>query len=530
MAHPIRPDSVVVMDNFYTTTVYEKGAEVIRMTHTLLGERAFRRGMDAYFANFDGQAVTCDDFRVTMAKAAENDGNEAAARLLLSSFGRWYDQHGTPRVEARLEWVPDEGGTAVLHFRQSAPQSMVVPSKPPQPFVIPIRMGFFDESTGLHITYPVEGTPTSGSVASPSSCATTGTTTALQRAASDDGSVLLLHGDTAVLEFEAATLRLRGVPRTAVPSLLRGLSAPVHLHVDLQSWPVAGTLEDCRTVGVTSSQQQQHLRLQQRRDPKMRVLAARMVSDADAVSRYDAAQQLGLELLRQVYTALLPAATTAAAEASGGGDKRQEATAAAASVVEGDGLFLDLYERVLDDDKTDLALRAQVLSCVRARGWFWCWWLLVLLRRLLLLVFLMLMLMLVALVAVRLLHVWVLVAVGSCGLVEKRDPRPPWLAPAAHVLRLILRGVFACSAIACVRRLRRALPAAAHAAELYDARFARTADQCVPFNGRLGLACDARDPGRSLWGQAAAPLHGRVMVNSNGTLLSVLVLSVGGGC
>ena len=69
MSHPIRPESYISMDNFYTATVYEKGAEVVRMMHTLLGSEGFRRGMDLYFERHDGQAVTCDDFRAAMADA-----------------------------------------------------------------------------------------------------------------------------------------------------------------------------------------------------------------------------------------------------------------------------------------------------------------------------------------------------------------------------------------------------------------------------------------------------------------------------
>lgn len=91
MAHPIRPNVYEEINNFYTMTVYEKGAEVVRMYETLLGRDGFRRGMDLYFARHDGQAVTCDDFRVAMADANGAD---------LTQFGRWYEQAGTPRVQA----------------------------------------------------------------------------------------------------------------------------------------------------------------------------------------------------------------------------------------------------------------------------------------------------------------------------------------------------------------------------------------------------------------------------------------------
>jgi aminopeptidase N len=92
MAHPVRPDSFVEINNFYTVTVYEKGAEVVRMYQTLLGREGFRKGMDLYFERHDGQAVTCDDFRAAMADANGRD---------LTQFERWYSQAGTPVVRPR---------------------------------------------------------------------------------------------------------------------------------------------------------------------------------------------------------------------------------------------------------------------------------------------------------------------------------------------------------------------------------------------------------------------------------------------
>ncbi|MCW8108454.1 aminopeptidase N [Alteromonas ponticola] len=102
MSHPIRPDEVIEMNNFYTVTVYDKGAEVIRMLHTLLGKERFRAGMDEYFNRYDGQAVTCDDFLSAMQTATDLD---------LAHFSRWYSQSGTPeitvsqKVSADKTWV-----------------------------------------------------------------------------------------------------------------------------------------------------------------------------------------------------------------------------------------------------------------------------------------------------------------------------------------------------------------------------------------------------------------------------------------
>jgi len=95
MAHPVRPDHYIEIGNFYTTTVYEKGAEVVRMIHTLIGAQNFRKGMDLYFVRHDGQAVTCDDFVRAMADASGAD---------LSQFMRWYGQAGTPALEVTGEY------------------------------------------------------------------------------------------------------------------------------------------------------------------------------------------------------------------------------------------------------------------------------------------------------------------------------------------------------------------------------------------------------------------------------------------
>jgi aminopeptidase N len=108
MAHPIRPDAVMEMNNFYTVTVYDKGSEVIRMQHTLLGEQGFRKGMDLYFERFDGQAVTCDDFVQAMEDANQYD---------LSVFRNWYSQSGTPRVVVEDLYNVDEQSYE-LSFKQ----------------------------------------------------------------------------------------------------------------------------------------------------------------------------------------------------------------------------------------------------------------------------------------------------------------------------------------------------------------------------------------------------------------------------
>ncbi|MGY0623658.1 MAG: aminopeptidase N, partial [Paraglaciecola chathamensis] len=111
MAHPIRPEEVIEMNNFYTVTVYDKGAEVIRMMHTLLGVDGFRKGVDLYFERFDGQAVTCDDFVQAMQDATDID---------LTHFRLWYSQSGTPKVTV-TDTFEQSSGRYTLTFTQSTP-------------------------------------------------------------------------------------------------------------------------------------------------------------------------------------------------------------------------------------------------------------------------------------------------------------------------------------------------------------------------------------------------------------------------
>ena len=136
LAHPIRPDSYQEISNFYTATVYNKGAEVIRMMRTLVGPARFRAGTDLYFDRHDGEAATCEDF----VKAIE-DG----AGIDLGQFRLWYSQAGTPRVTARLDHVDD---VATLTLTQSVPPSPGQGEK--QSMVIPLKIALFDPATGRH--------------------------------------------------------------------------------------------------------------------------------------------------------------------------------------------------------------------------------------------------------------------------------------------------------------------------------------------------------------------------------------------
>lgn len=192
MAHPVRPDSYVAIDNFYTATVYEKGAEVVRMMQTLVGREGFAQGLGLYFERHDGQAVTCDDFAQAIADA--NPGSALAMRL--DTFKRWYSQAGTPRLIARGRYdAPSR--TYTLGLEQQCDASPGQPVK--QPYVLPVAMGLIG-LTGRHLPLQLEG-----------ESRPVGTERVL------------------VLDERQGYYTFVNVDEEPVPSLLRGFSAPVHL-------------------------------------------------------------------------------------------------------------------------------------------------------------------------------------------------------------------------------------------------------------------------------------------------------------
>jgi aminopeptidase N len=134
LAHPVRPNSYIEISNFYTATVYNKGAELIRMMHTILGSDKFRAGCDLYFDRHDGQAVTCEDFVRAMEDASGAD---------LSRFRLWYSQAGTPRVRATIH---SSGGKVAVRLEQEVPATPGQPDKKPMP--IPLQLALFDEASG----------------------------------------------------------------------------------------------------------------------------------------------------------------------------------------------------------------------------------------------------------------------------------------------------------------------------------------------------------------------------------------------
>jgi aminopeptidase N len=136
LAHPIRPESYMEIGNFYTATVYSKGAEVIRMMHTMLGAERFRKGTDLYFAEHDGKAATCEDFVGAM---------EEGGGIDLTAFRRWYEQAGTPKLKAAIRM---DGETAVLSLEQTVPPTPGQTLKAVMP--LPLKLALFDRATGEH--------------------------------------------------------------------------------------------------------------------------------------------------------------------------------------------------------------------------------------------------------------------------------------------------------------------------------------------------------------------------------------------
>jgi aminopeptidase N len=190
MAHPIRPDHYVEVNNFYTATVYQKGAAVIRLYHTLLGEAGFQKGMRLYVERHDGQAVTCDDFRAAMADANGAD---------LEQFGRWYSQSGTPVVAVQGRHDA-EARSYTLELRQHTPPTHDQPSK--LPLVIPFAVGLLG-TDGRSLPLQLEGEPEPGAAT----------------------RVLLLTGARESFTFV-------NVAAPPVPSLLRDFSAPVKVEYE----------------------------------------------------------------------------------------------------------------------------------------------------------------------------------------------------------------------------------------------------------------------------------------------------------
>ncbi|MFZ5560460.1 MAG: aminopeptidase N [Pseudomonadota bacterium] len=187
LAHPVRPEAFVEINNFYTATVYEKGSEIVRMLHTVLGAEDFRKGSDLYFGRHDGQAVTVEDFVQALADASGRD---------LSAFLQWYRQLGTPMLHVRGDYQADRQEYH-LTLQQQSPQPAGFP--PPQALPVPVRLALLGRD---------------------------GREQPLQ---TEKGAV----GETVVLLTQAEqTFVFKNIAEAPVPSLLRNFSAPVRVHHD----------------------------------------------------------------------------------------------------------------------------------------------------------------------------------------------------------------------------------------------------------------------------------------------------------
>ncbi len=231
MAHPVRPASYEKIDNFYTVTVYEKGAEVIRMYHTLLGEERFMKGVALYFARHDGAAVTVDDFFNAM-----QDANEGEITLG-PAFRRWYSQAGTPEV--RVEWHAG-GGADELQMtvhQQTPPTPDAGGDREKQPVCIPLAVGLVSKRTGrdvdlssLRVTarHHEDGKDEKGASSLVHDAVTL-------RAGPGGASTAVLRCDAAVTTFTfSGEALLAEADQGVVPSILRDFSAPVRLTVPRQ--------------------------------------------------------------------------------------------------------------------------------------------------------------------------------------------------------------------------------------------------------------------------------------------------------
>ena len=201
MAHPVRPESYQEINNFYSVTVYEKGAEVVRMYYSLLGHQGFRHGMDLYFKRHDGQAVTCDDFRAAMADANKKN---------LKQFERWYSQAGTPVLKVSSHYDA-AAKTFALSFAQSCPATPGQDKK--LPFHIPVALGLLD-SSGQDL---------------PLHC--------LEQDNPNDATTLVLE-----LTKARQVFNFTGLSSEPTPSILRNFSAPVTLEFDYSDAQLAHLL------------------------------------------------------------------------------------------------------------------------------------------------------------------------------------------------------------------------------------------------------------------------------------------------
>ncbi len=270
LAHPVRPGSYIEINNFYTATVYVKGAEVVRMVHTLIGAEAFRKGLDLYFDRHDGEAVTIEEYLSAMADASGED---------LRQFALWYDQSGTPEIS-----ISDAFDQATSSYTITVEQTC--PPTPGQskkmPFHMPLAVGLLDRAGNdlpLQLETDAEPTPVPG-------------TRMVQ------------------VREPRQTFRFTGLGERPIPSLLRGFSAPVKLRAPIGAQDRA-------------------------------LLFAR---DSDPFNRWEAGQQMAMELLLNATTAHQNAV------------KRAEE-----DTFPGTSLYVEALRELLADDKSERAFVAEAI-------------------------------------------------------------------------------------------------------------------------------------------------------------------------
>ncbi len=264
MAHPVQPPSFIEISNFYTLTIYEKGAEVVRMIHTLLGAETFRKGSDIYFAENDGTAATIDDFISAMSKASGKD---------FTQFMTWYRQAGTPVLNVADNYDA-ENQKYTLTFTQSCPDTPEAKSEDKKPYLIPVRLGLLGESGPLPLEVNDLGI--------------SGVT----------DTVVEITESTQCIEFS-------NVSEKPVPSLLRSLSAPVKLQFDYS------------------------------RDQLIKIMS----SDEDGFNRWEASQQLCVQVIQELMSGLQSEKPVAV-----------------------DPNLVAAFDRLLKDDDLDPAMVANMLS------------------------------------------------------------------------------------------------------------------------------------------------------------------------
>ncbi len=318
-AHPVQPDAYEAIDNFYTTTIYEKGAEVIRALHSLLGEVVFQRGMQIYVRRHDGTAATCDDFLAAMREAAEAhwaslglDGRLAPPPFDFAAFRRWYHQAGTPVLQLHRRW-DGERGELTLSIRQHTPPTPGQSDK--QPVVIPLALGLVGQGgKPLALRLDHEVAAAEGEGQNNESHRRRPHLPPLPREWGEATRLL-------VIDQREQELRFVGLPRQAHPpalSLLRHFSAPVKLE-----------------IGRPASE-----------------LVHLLACDSDPVARWDAGQTL----LRQLV--LAHAGATAGQPAAGVAEVG--ADPARSESLEDE--LIDAFGRILADPSLSQASRALLLA------------------------------------------------------------------------------------------------------------------------------------------------------------------------